>query len=286
MARAAPRVVQAVCRFFGSTYRRLAGVIAGSRHARQRKCRSRLPAGASICRRTASTRSGSRLRKAGPKPEGSSFTFITVGRLVPVQGSRLDRRGDGWLRIASPLQPRRGGDGPQGRALERQVRRNGLEDNVRIAGWVESAQIGERALGSAQAFVFPSLREFGGGIVLEALATGLPAIVVDYGGPGELVTPECGELLPMRPRAELTPALPAAVDGGLGATDPEPLSGHGGGQPVAACENYTWDVKAEPHRGEMARETLEKMTRRRWWLKDGLRPRVLGREGRCSGRGT
>ena len=64
----------------------------------------------------------------------------------------------------------------------------------------------------SQAFVFPSLREFGGGVVLEALASGLPSIVVEYGGPGELVTPECGVLLPLVPRQQLVTQVQRAME--------------------------------------------------------------------------
>ena len=75
-------------------------------------------------------------------------------------------------------------------------------DNADIAGELQSAQV----------FVFPSLREFGGGVVLEAMASGLPSIIVDYGGPAELVTSDSGILLPMRRRDEMVVNLRAAME--------------------------------------------------------------------------
>jgi glycosyltransferase involved in cell wall biosynthesis len=44
----------------------------------------------------------------------------------------------------------------------------------------------------ADIFCFPSIREFGGAVVLEAMASGLPCIVVNNGGIGEYVTEETG----------------------------------------------------------------------------------------------
>lgn len=42
---------------------------------------------------------------------------------------------------------------------------------------------------SADVFVFPSTTETLGNVVIEALASGLPAVVVDRGGPQDLVDP-------------------------------------------------------------------------------------------------
>ena len=46
------------------------------------------------------------------------------------------------------------------------------------------------------AFLFPSLHDSGGMVVMEALGAGLPVICLDVGGPGDLVTESCGFKLP------------------------------------------------------------------------------------------
>ena len=87
----------------------------------------------------------------------------------------------------------------------------GLQDCVKFRGQVPQAELAAEMRGS-QAFVFPSLREFGGGVILEAMACALPCLIVDYGGPGELVSDETGVKLPMRPREELVESLRIAME--------------------------------------------------------------------------
>jgi glycosyltransferase involved in cell wall biosynthesis len=102
------------------------------------------------------------------------------------------------------------GDGPHRTALERQTAELGLSSNVTFTGQIEHTKL-EDQLVRSQAFVFTGLREFGGGVVLEAMANGLPPIVVNYGGPGDLVKDDCGIRLPMAPREELVGRLVEAM---------------------------------------------------------------------------
>jgi glycosyltransferase involved in cell wall biosynthesis len=225
--------------YYRSTYRHLAGVIAGSRHTATEIPRSfkgarfYLPENGVDPARFP-------LASAWPEPAGR-FRFVTVGRLVPYKGVDLTLEAMQRSPALKACELCVIGDGPQRPALEELVRKYGLESSVRFLGQLDQKSVGQE-LGRAQAFVFPSLREFGGGVVLEALAKGLPSIVVDYGGPGELVRPECGVLLPMQPREQLVPQLQAAMEGLAG--DRERCRALG----AAACrcvrEEFVWSTKA------------------------------------------
>ena len=68
---------------------------------------------------------------------------------------------------------------------DRFVVEHGLQDCVSIRGQLPQAELAEE-MRRSQAFVFPSLRGFGGGVILEAMACALPSLIVDYGGPAEL----------------------------------------------------------------------------------------------------
>ena len=83
------------------------------------------------------------------------------------------------------------GDGPERVSLEKLTRSLGIEKVVSFCGWVHHGEVIQR-FGAADVLVFPSLREFGGGVVFEALAMGVVPIVVDFGGPGDIVNPEIG----------------------------------------------------------------------------------------------
>lgn len=225
--------------YYRSTYEHLAGAIAGSRHTATeipaffQGLRFYLPEnGVDPDRFPIGT--------AWPEPNGR-FRFVTVGRQVPYKGFDLIVEAMARSPALQQCQLTIYGDGPQKPALEALVQKHGLQDCVQLAGWVNQKQLGQE-LARSQAFVFPSLREFGGGVVLEALASGLPSIIVDYGGPAELVTPECGILLPMEPREALIGKLRAAME--ALAVDPERCRKLGKHACQRVRDEFTWSSKA------------------------------------------
>ncbi len=70
-----------------------------------------------------------------------------------------------------------------------------IEFRVKFIGWIEDHSRLADTLRQYRAFVFPSLAEAHGIVVLEAMVLGLPVITLNWGGPGLLVTPETGVLI-------------------------------------------------------------------------------------------
>lgn len=78
------------------------------------------------------------------------------------------------------------GKGPMRSKLEKQARESGIAGNVTFHGFV-SQNILREHLADARAFVHPSRSESFSLVRLEAMATGVPAIVTDTSGAAEMV---------------------------------------------------------------------------------------------------
>lgn len=139
---------------------------------------------------------------------GDLLRILFVGRLVPYKCADLVIAAIAQLSTAEQqrVQLTIVGDGPQRQFLVQQVQQLHLGQQVQFVGWVPQAETRPYYL-QADVFCFPSIREFGGAVVLEAMACGLPCIVADYGGIGEYVTPETGFKLPPTSREALTAGI-------------------------------------------------------------------------------
>lgn len=166
---------------------------------------------------------------------------VFVGRLVPYKGADMLVEAAAPLVRAGKLELRILGDGPELPALESLVAKLGVQEGVELAGWVEQPEVAD-ALATSDLLTFPSVREFGGGVVLEAMAMGAVPMVVDYAGPRELVTEQTGFRVPIGPRASLVANLRAALE--RVAADPSQLVPMRAAALRRAREQFSWDAKA------------------------------------------
>jgi glycosyltransferase involved in cell wall biosynthesis len=101
------------------------------------------------------------------------------------------------------------GDGPYREELE--ARELGSEGLV-FTGFLEGEELA-KAYASSDLFVFPSTTDTFGNAVLEAQASGLPAIVTDMGGPSELIEHNrTGLVVPAGDRAAMATAIRYLLD--------------------------------------------------------------------------
>ncbi|MDB5540185.1 MAG: glycosyl transferase group 1 [Devosia sp.] len=134
---------------------------------------------------------------------------LFVGRLVRTKGVREAVRA---VAMCKDLQLTLDivGDGPDRAYCVALADELGVTDRVQFHGRKPREAI-EEFYRAADVFVFPSYREPGGSVVLEAMAHGLPLIVCDRGGPSATVSDACGYKLSVTTPEALSRDVAAAL---------------------------------------------------------------------------
>jgi glycosyltransferase involved in cell wall biosynthesis len=125
-----------------------------------------------------------------PAP-GAKLELIFVGGLVPRKACDLAIRSVAPLLRAGAAHFTVVGDGSERNRLVQLAKSLGIGDSVSFCGWLAHSEV-LKHLRRADVFVFPSLRDNGAGVVFEALSSGAVPVVVDFGGPGDIVYDEVG----------------------------------------------------------------------------------------------
>ncbi|MGQ0678387.1 MAG: glycosyltransferase family 4 protein [Actinomycetota bacterium] len=113
---------------------------------------------------------------------GDATQLLYVGRLTPFKAVDIAIRA--LVRLPDTVNLTIVGDGPAKAGLQELARREGVEQRCRFAGFQQHDAL-DAFYSDAGVFVFPSVRESGGAVVLEAMSYGLhlPCLVASWGGP-------------------------------------------------------------------------------------------------------
>lgn len=180
--------------------------------------------------------------EASPGTSGKPLKGCFVGRLVPYKGPDMLLEAAEQLLISGDLELDIIGDGPMLAELKATAARMGVEAAVRFHGWLDHRDV-QAVMARCDLLTFPSIREFGGGVVLEAMALGIPPLVVEYAGPGELVGPDWGYTVPIGPRTRIVADLRAEL--GRRVAEPDDLARKGAAARDRVATRFTWARKAE-----------------------------------------
>ncbi|MCZ6872143.1 MAG: glycosyltransferase, partial [bacterium] len=143
---------------------------------------------------------------------GCPPVLLAVGRLAKQKDFGTLLRAFARLRRSQPARLLILGEGPERPALETLVRELGLEQDVRLPGFVDNPYA---YMARASAFVLSSLWEGLPTVLVEALFCGAPVVATDCpSGPREILRGgELGGLVPMRDPVALADSMQMALAG-------------------------------------------------------------------------
>ena len=172
----------------------------------------------------------------------TQMTILFVGRLVPYKLPEVVVRAF----AASPILQQHKlvivGEGPESVRLEEIIQEQNLAQCVELTGKKSQAQVGE-LMRQAEIFAFPSIRELGAGVVVEAMACGMACVVVDYGGPATLISDEWGVKVPLGDLDYLVQQFTQELEQLV--KEPDRVERLGLAAHHHAMSNYSWDAKAK-----------------------------------------
>lgn len=160
---------------------------------------------------------GNRLGGGVAVSEGNSvptrpFQVLSAGKLLGLKGYSLAIRAFAlFAKHHADVKFTLVGDGPERPRLEGLVRDLALERQVHLEKWMPRQEL-LGLMPRCDVFLFPSLRDGGGAVVVEAMAAGIAVICMDLAGPATHVTDECGIRIPARSPDESIELMAQALE--------------------------------------------------------------------------
>jgi glycosyltransferase involved in cell wall biosynthesis len=193
------------------------------------------------------------------QPTGTVLRACFVGRLVPYKGADMLISASADLLRGGRMTLDIIGDGPMLDQLTALATSLDCENGLTFHRWVPHHEV-QSILSRSHLLSFPSIREFGGGVVLEAMALGVVPLIVDYAGPGELVSDDTGLKVPCGTRTQIIDGfrktLTELTD------DPDQLRPKAQAAQARIRSHFLWSCKAQQIRNVydwiLTRETCQK----------------------------
>lgn len=138
------------------------------------------------------------------------FYVLWAGRLEPRKGLALALEAFARLNDRN-IRMRIAGDGPQRPVIESLIAHLNLGTRVEMLGQVPYKQMAG-LFADSDVFLFTSLRDSMGSVVLEAMSTGLPVIALDHQGAAVAITDETGIRIPVRSPQQVISDIAAAIE--------------------------------------------------------------------------
>jgi glycosyltransferase involved in cell wall biosynthesis len=219
-----------------STYRKSAAVLAAFRHTI-----ADLPKQANVIEFPEVGIDPEMFNQVTDRPARKRKTILFVGRFMPYKLPEVVVRAFHEYPALHSHRLVMVGEGPERPAIEQLIRSFGLASQVELPGWKTQTEVAA-LMREADIFAFPSIRELGAGAVVEAMASGLACIVVDYGGPGTLIDVGRGVKVPLGNKDQLVQSFGHALE--CLVVDEHATVHLGAAARQHAMRYYTWDVKA------------------------------------------
>lgn len=189
---------------------------------------------------------GSDISEGGDKtvsPGRRGNRLLFVGRFLGLKGMDIGLQVFARVRQVRPdVLLTLIGDGMERERWMNQAKLLGVDEAIEWRGWLPKADM-PQLYSDFDVFFFPSLRDSGGFVVLEALQQGLPVVCFKLGGPGMLINDSCGKAVDADPNIEKTisdyaEAVLHVLSRGI--TDP-----HLSGNCRWRAQGFTWDALIE-----------------------------------------
>jgi len=130
------------------------------------------------------------------------FRILYTGRLLYWKGMHLGIQAFADLLKELPYAEMTiVGSGPSEERWRSMAEKLGVEKRIDWIPWLDREKL-SALYNSHDAFLFPSLHDSGGMVVLEAMAHGLPVVCLDLGGPGVIVDNNSGCVIPTQGKSE------------------------------------------------------------------------------------